>query len=37
MNTFDWKFYIEFNNDIVDIYGNSEQSAIKHYNEYGIT
>jgi glycosyltransferase involved in cell wall biosynthesis len=37
MNTFDWKFYIEFNNDIVDIYGNSEESAIKHYNEYGIT
>ena len=35
MNTFDWKFYIEFNNDIIDIYGNSEESAIKHYNEYG--
>lgn len=35
MNTFDWKFYIEFNYDIVDIYGNSEESAIKHYNHYG--
>ena len=37
MNTFDWKFYIEFNNDIVDIYGNSEESAIKHYENYGKT
>ena len=37
MNTFDWKFYIEFNNDIIDIYGNSEESALKHYNEYGIS
>jgi glycosyltransferase involved in cell wall biosynthesis len=37
MNTFgfDWKFYIEFNNDIVNTYGDSEESALKHYNDYG--
>ena len=35
MHTFDWKFYIEFNNDIIDTFGESEESAIKHYENYG--
>lgn len=35
MHTFDWKFYIEFNNDIIDTFGQSEESAKKHYDNYG--
>jgi glycosyltransferase involved in cell wall biosynthesis len=35
MDIFNWEFYVEFNNDIIDIYGNSEKSALNHYNEYG--
>lgn len=35
-NNFDWKFYLLFNPDILQIYDYSKQSAVDHYNEYGL-
>jgi len=35
MESFNWKFYLEFNNDVIDTYGYSEESALNHYNNYG--
>lgn len=31
----DWEFYIDFNSDIVPIYGNTAKSALNHYKHYG--
>jgi glycosyltransferase involved in cell wall biosynthesis len=37
MDIFDWEFYIEFNYDILDVFDNSEKSALDHYNQYGLS
>lgn len=33
--SFDWEFYLMFNNDILQYYTNSKNSAIVHYKNYG--
>ena len=35
MDIFDWEFYIDFNSDIIQIFGNTQESALSHYKNYG--
>jgi|SaaInlStandDraft_4_1057021.scaffolds.fasta_scaffold11898_3 glycosyltransferase involved in cell wall biosynthesis len=34
-NDFDWEFYVLFNNDIKESFGNFKYAALLHYNMYG--
>lgn len=35
ITNFDWKFYLEFNSDILDVYAPTEKQALEHYTSYG--
>ena len=32
---FDWQFYLEYNKDVLDQFGDKEYSAVLHYNTHG--
>ena len=34
-NIFDWKFYLDYNSDILKHYDSNEENALEHYNNYG--
>lgn len=35
ITNFDWKFYIDYNSDILDVYSPTQEHALEHYKNYG--